>query len=150
MNSQSKKLGFFHSFEEMQKTFEKLNLTTNGYDRMRFGLKLPKINKHKTQITKNSELSENMDNKEALIYNIPELVLRRNWNPDTSNLVKHEPKVLKNHSESLYPNYIQEIKRSAQIARISGRYPPTKVITPRFKIVLPSIQRKAFKTSQQS
>lgn len=145
MNNQSKKYGFFQSYSEMQKTFERLNLSTTD-DRLRehkHQCKLPKI-KHTWLITsEENEITQNMDNKEALIYNIPEIILRRKWKSDQPHVFKKEHYVDK--SLAVFATYMREIKLSAQIARVSGRYPNTSIPkSPRFKIILPS-QRKRIK-----
>jgi hypothetical protein len=75
MNNTGSKYGFFKSFDEMQKTLERLNLTTaDDYHRKtaQVQFKLPII-KHRALIAArdNSDPTKNMDNKEAL--------LRRDW-----------------------------------------------------------------------
>lgn len=140
MNNTGSKYGFFKSFDEMQKTLERLNLTTaDDYHRKtaQVQFKLPII-KHRALIAAqdNSDPTKNMDNKEALIYHIPEVVLRRKWKSDHHNLINHESVVIKPSNRI---QYTREIKLSAQIARVSGRYPNRSVPkSPKFKIILPS------------
>ena len=94
-NAGSKKYGYFQSFDEMQKTFERLNLKTAGdyHPKIpRYQCKLPII-KHTPLIAAqdNSYPTKNMDNKEALIYHIPEIVLRRKWKSDHHHLIDQSP-----------------------------------------------------------
>lgn len=129
----------------MQKTFERLNLTIKGDDRRKANrCTLPKI-KHTALVASqdNNELTQNMDHQEALIYHIPEIVLRRKWKPDRPHITQYVSQSQKSDSQATYAKYMREIKLSAQIARVSGRYPNRSVPKPlRFKIILPSQQKK--------
>jgi hypothetical protein len=136
----SNKFGFFQSYDEMQKTFERLNLTNAAKDHLKtnkYEYKLPKI-KNTALIASqdNHESTQNMDSTDALIYNIPEIILRRRWKTYQPP-VDHQPHCTT--FKASYGTYMREIKLSAQIARVSGRYPNRSVPKPpKFKIVLPS------------
>ena len=134
MNGQYKKYGFFQSYDEMQRTFDLLNLNINAIDQKK-RYKLPKI-RNASSYQKN-ETFENLDNTDALLYNVPELIIRRKRDSGLYPNVEFQP--LKNRSQSALAKYLREMKLSAQIARVSGRYPNTSVPPPpRFRIILPS------------
>lgn len=140
MNNQSKKYGFFQSFNEMQKTFERLNLSSDSQLKMvKNECKFPKINHTSLIARQGKPISQNIDDS------IPELMLRRKWKSDQPCVFNTPTNASK--SPAVYATYMREIKLSAQIARVSGRYPRTLVPKPpRFKIILPS-QRKENKTT---